>query len=194
MKKLREPAARVDFDLICTTGADDTKYHFRTSKSVIKHYGDWGYIFVSNVPLDNSVAYFEIEYDFVGSQKLDGLFVGVTDDPKTKIRHQSVPIIVDTTCALYNSDNGNHHTNITVTPTGTLQHASASGDVFGVVVDRNTDQILFYWNGVFVAEGIKKPSELNRPLYAFVSLFYKNSRIALVEKYEYRNLKRHENK
>jgi hypothetical protein len=121
---------------------------------------------------------------------MDGLFVGVTCEPNAKITDQAKPILIENTCALYNNHIGLHGNNNCVKIVeGCGGAPTYPNDVIGVVVNRMTDQILFYLNGKLVAEGIKKPSEFKSSLYALISLYYEGSEVRIVEKHDFRDLK-----
>jgi hypothetical protein len=141
----------------------------------------WSYAFVSEKPLEiKNILYFEIE---VLAGMYDGIYIGVTEDP---IQSSFSGTTYKPTCAIYNNSNGNIGGNKNVKCT---KGASAiTGDVLGVVFDREKNEIRFYKNGSFVGRGSMKPSKF-RVVYAFTSVFYSNQTIQLCEKYAYQDLK-----
>ncbi len=60
--------------------------------------------------------------------------------------------------------------------------------VFGVVINKLTDQILFYSNGKFLKVGNRRPSKLPQ-LHAYVKLAKRNSSAQIIEKYLYSGIK-----
>jgi hypothetical protein len=174
---------------VCTEHEHENDFKLdNRDKKITKNSDSWRSSFVSNVPLYDDTFFFEICFNYYDDDTLDGLFVGVTDAPKTRISSSSYPIDTERTCAVYNNDIGLHGQNRSVRIAVSCE--TASGDVLGVLVDRKNDKILFYKNGEQVAEGLKKPSDLKRPLYAFTTLFYSGSCLEIVEKFKFQNLKR----
>jgi hypothetical protein len=181
-------ATRVDFNFVCTTGDNPAQFTLdKYKKGAHKNSQSWGTIFVSDVPLERVISYFEIVFNNDHFLK-DGLYVGVTCDPKSKSLRQ--PIVPDTTCALYNTTYGFQMFKLVNLVKGSRGAKTDSRDILGVVVDRIEDKILFYLNGKCTAEGIKKPSEFKKELYALVTILYRDSSFRLIKKYEYRDLER----
>jgi hypothetical protein len=93
------------------------------------------------------------------------------------------------TCAAYNNgacDIGQANKFIVrVDPNGCNTNP---GDVVGVVVNRISDEFLFYKNGILVAKGIAKPSAFKK-MYAVVYLFYDGMRVTVCDKYNFYELK-----
>jgi hypothetical protein len=195
VQKFRESGdPRVHFTLDCPAGWNTSFTLGSDKKHVEKNRGHWDELLVSNIPLEKPISYFEIEFSYYYETSQfwarDGLFVGVTSEPNSKITDQAKPILIENTCALYNNQAGFHGNNNCVKIAEGCEGTSTySDDVIGVVVNRITDQILFYLNGKLVAKGIKKPSEFKSSLYALISLFYEQSEVRIVEKYDFIDLK-----
>jgi hypothetical protein len=148
---------------------------------IVKTASSWDHVFISDVPLTNTVNYFEIE--IVGGGTYDGLYVGVTEDTEHKSFTGSVQ---DSTRAIYNNASGNINSSTTIEAVKSV--ATKLGDVFGVVTDKSSNSIRYYLNGEYAGTSKRGISDL-KIMYAFVAVFYDGQAIQLVERYPYRSLK-----
>ncbi len=59
---------------------------------------------------------------------------------------------------------------------------SKQGDVIGIVIDKLADVFSFYCNGQLIANGVKKPSEME-PMYLALWMHNDQSEVRIVDKY-----------
>ena len=109
----------------------------------------------------------------------DGIFLGISNS-KTTEKHAHLS---NNTICLYNNATSLNHVNIRVLKPCT----AVQGDVIGVVVDMDKDQVRFYINGHLVAVGIPKASAM-KPIYAVMWLFYKDMKVEMGDYYLYHEL------
>jgi hypothetical protein len=156
-------------------------FSLQDGKTATKLRDCWDVAFVSDRPMAKNECYFEIEMIHGSSS---GTYIGVTTDPAQA--KWGGNLTAETTCAVYNTTNGNIFSKEFVRVTKSVQ--TTDGDVIGVVVDHSSDAFKFYLNGEQVGTGDKKPSDLNGPLYAFASIFYAKHSIGICEKYPLKHL------
>ena len=190
VKHFRETSPRVRFRFRCTKQKNEKRCSLSnngTSITKLKRDG-WNCVWVSDMPLDKQKSYFEVLFaNRSRSGRFSGVFIGVTDYT-TAIATDNYPIhLYENTIALFNSADGNRGGDSTDTIKIVRSAVTKTNDVIGVVVDRKQDKVIFYLNGVYVGEGLKKPSQFG-PLYALVSIYFATEVISLVEKYDYRTL------
>jgi hypothetical protein len=136
---------------------------------------------VSDIPLTNKINYFEIE---LVKALYNGIYFGVTDEPHL----QHFTGVNDRIIALYNSANGHNSGRSGIVETFDAADAR-SGAIIGVVVDLIQSKIEFYLNGKLIAVGSRKLSELGK-LYVFISAYYMETTLKIVEKYQFSELRR----
>jgi hypothetical protein len=175
------------FNLCKRKFADDTYVPIRFQKDdglnflsngivIEKSHDTWACL-VSTSSLDQPISYFEI---LVQDGRSCAIFIGITDNISQHIIQHG--ILAFNSCVIYNCDGDDTYD---VLKAGSEK--MLTGDVVGVVVDRERDTIRFYINGEFVGDGLAEPSDFDE-IYAIVGLENKNAKVRVCNRYPYHSL------
>jgi hypothetical protein len=155
----------------------DNGYKFSSNGIVAEKLHDTWACLVSTISFDKPISYFEIEILQGGSY---GIFVGITNAAAQMLMHHG--ILEFNSSVIYNGDG---HNTVLVYNVGSEK--MLTGDVIGVVVDRERDVTRFYVNGEFVFAAWTKPSYFDK-IYAIVGSKHKHTKFRVCKRYPYHSL------
>jgi hypothetical protein len=140
----------------------------------------WGCPIFSEEPLADTVTYVQLKL-LTSTYDYGGIFFGIS---KTNTIGYSTFLDSDHTVCLYNDA-----TSLGARSVDVLSDCSAKkDDVIGLVADKAKDEIRFYRNGMLIARGKKKPSEME-PMYLCMWLYYDIAQVELCNDYLYSSLR-----
>jgi hypothetical protein len=140
----------------------------------------WGTPVHVTIPLPNSkLVYFQTRINDLNKSG-SGIFFGVSKGNKSNIDWSG-----PTAICIYNTSG-------TGLDQRSVEHTSGynakEGDVIGVVVDMEKDQVRFYNNTNLIAVSTRKPSEM-APLYVVAWLYYQHCELENGDFFPYQSLK-----
>jgi hypothetical protein len=176
---MRNKSSRFKFKLVRSKKAASYTTNGDTAE---KLHGDWTGNLLSDKPITANFSFFEVQLQQTSTGEVDGSYVGISDGPdhSSFYGHMTKSI-----CAIYTSNACNIAAAPFISVTTNQEFAAfRDNSVIGVIVDKITDELRFYLDGVLVGIGTTKPS-LFKDIYVFIAMFYKDAKISIVDKYKY---------
>jgi hypothetical protein len=145
-------------------------------------------IAICSQQLTNTITYVQLKIVALNAKSsiaVGGIFFGITTsvDIEYPVNHR------DKTIYIYNNANVKS-TKIDEDLIIYSSNVYSTGDVMGMVVDLDCDQIRFYKNGKYVAKSSRKPSKF-QPMYAMLWLYYETCEIETGDFFPYSALEPH---